>query len=253
MLAIAAALAPLPANEIAPPLDTPIRQIQTEIRDDGRNRRTFRLERTFRFSAEPDGYRVVVTTISADAEASPADRDRYRVANRGLLGLAFAVHLDRSARLRSVDDLDSIWAAWASGLTTAQEGSATTTTDAAMKRLGALSNEQRMAFIGSIATAIIAPQDERYGAPERAVALASPPPFGAITLTGTKIATATGDQVVTRVTATGSSPAGDARISLASADTVDVKSGLLANATKRTTTSTRGGTLAVETRQTLTW
>jgi hypothetical protein len=244
------AAAPLPAAAIAPPLDVPMRQVQTEVRDDGRTRRTFRLERTLRFAAEPEGFVVVLTSVSAEAEADADERARYKLANRGLMGRSMRVHLDREGKVRAIDDLPAVWAAWVEGLRAAAvdgPGAAT------LQRLDALPDDQRIAMLGAMATAVIAAPAERVVAPERPVSLASPPPFERLALTGTTAASAQDGRIVTRTTAAGAAPAGDARISLSITRTVDPVTGLLTASQRRTTTSTPRGTLTVTTGQTIEW
>lgn len=253
LTAILVAAAPLPAAEIAPPLDTPIRQEQVEIRDDGRAKRVFRLQRSIRFSAEPAGFQALVTTISADAEAGPEERDNYRIANRGLIGRTITMHLDRSGAVRSIDDIDTVWSAWTQGLATTHGGANSAAANALLQRITAMPTEQRVVLIGAMITGMVAAPQERLAAPERPITLSSPPPFSTMQLNGTASATVVGARVVTRTTATGVTPNGDARISLTSVRTADPATGFVTGATRRTNTSTRTGNLIVETTQTLTW
>lgn len=250
MIAVALIASALPAYQIAPPLDVPVRQIQTEIRDDGRSRRTFRLERALRFTAEPGGYRATVTTVSVDADAEPQERARYKAANGGLAGVVLTVHLDRTGTVLSVDDLERVWAAWTGGLAATAE-SATGT--AAIKRLADLPSAQRTAMLGAMVGTSLAPAADRTPAPERAVVLASPPPFTALQLTGTTATTSQGERMVTRTTATGASATGDVRVSLSVARTADPATGLLTGSQRRLTTSTARGTLTTTTEQTTDW
>lgn len=256
MVALQAAAA-APAATFAPPVGVVLRQSTEEVREDGRARRAFRIARDIVFASEPTGFRATVTLRDATADGSPLEKQNYRAANAPLLARPVVIHIDHAGKLRSIDDLAGVWAAWSGGLAATRSSGSTAEGDAIRARLAMLPPERIAAMIGSMVTELVVPAAERVPVVARPVSLASPPPFSTIMLNGTASATAEGDRLRVRLVATGEAPATSdrpaARIAVTAHRLVDTQSGLLRSATRSERVTAPGLSLTVTNTTTLDW
>jgi hypothetical protein len=257
LLAQSAAVLPASTASFTPPLGVVIRQTGEEVRDDGRSRRTFRIERDIVFATDAEGYRATVTLRTATADAPPEERERYRLANAPMIGRPVVIRLDRAGRLRGIEDLAAVWAAWSSGLAATSAPGADRDADALRARLNALPPDRTAAMVGSMVTQLVVPAAERTPVAARPVSLASPPPFGSVMLNGTGSAAMEGERLRIRVVATGEAPTtpgrAGARIAVTANRLADLATGLQVASHRSEKVSGPGVSLSVSNTIALSW
>lgn len=263
MIAAILLMAAQAAPVFAPPLDRTLAMTTETVRSEGATTRRFVAERTVRFSAAPDGYRVAITLDSAapgEAASDPA----------GLLQAGFArlarrtvvLQLDRAGAVTGVDDLPAVWRAVTEGMA----AMAPTGTDPATQQraarvraivatLAAQPEAAQRRMIASLVTPLIAPElvtEAATPAPPRAVRVPATSIYGQTELDGLRAVRARADGIEVSVSATGSvavtTPEGkaSATITLETLRRIDPHTALVIESRERVETLTPDGGLQSE-------
>jgi hypothetical protein len=107
LAALIAAATPLP---FAPPLDRPLRYLQTEhrINSDGTDM-VFSLTEEATYSRDGGGYVLAVRTLSAEAKAPPVTAAVFDAGMKPFIGVTVRVRLSASGEPQAVIDPDATW------------------------------------------------------------------------------------------------------------------------------------------------
>lgn len=263
MIAAILLMAAQAAPVFAPPLDRTLAMTTETVRSEGAMTRRFVAQRTVRFSATPDGYRVAITLDSAapgEAASDPAGLLQAGFAR--LAGRTVVLQLDRAGAVTGVDDLPAVWRAVTEGMA----AMAPTGTDPATQQraarvraivatLAAQPEAAQRRMIASLVTPLIAPElvtEAATPAPPRAVRVPATSIYGQTELDGLRAVRARADGIEVSVSATGSvavtTPEGkaSATITLETLRRIDPHTALVIESRERVETLTPDGGLQSE-------
>lgn len=251
------------APAFAPPLDRTLAMTTETVRSEGVITRRFVAQRTVRFSAAPNGYRVAITLDSAapgEADSDPAGLLRAGFA--GLAGRTVVLQLDRAGAVTGVDDLPALWRAIIAGMSAMAPVGTDPATQAHAARVRAIvatlaaqpeAAQRRM--IASLVTPLIAPElvaEAATPAPPRAVRVPAGSIYGQTELDGLRAVRSRLDGIEVSVSATGpvavTTPEGktSATITLETLRRIDPHTGLVVESRERVETLTPDGGLQSE-------
>lgn len=214
MIAAILLMATQAAPVFAPPLDRTLTMTTETVRSEGPTTRRFVAQRTVRFSAAPDGYRVAITLDSAAAgEAASDPAGLLQSGFARLAGRTVVLQLDRAGAVTGVDDLPAVWRAVTEGMA----AMAPTGTDPATQQraarvraivatLAAQPAAAQRRMIASLVTPLIAPElasEAATPAPPRAVRVPATSVYGRAELDGLRSVRSRPEGIEVSVSATG--------------------------------------------------
>lgn len=177
MHAMIALLAPLAVQVavpgFAPPLGRPLSYTVSEVRQQGTTLQRFVIERRVTFSAAADGFVATVDTLSVTGDAGQAGK-MFEAMTRSMIGRRVILHLDRAGKVVTVDDLDAVWDAQLTAMTTMPAPAAVTSLLAPLR---SLSPAAKTARVGDMIAPLIA-GDPITPTPSRTITLPARGPDG---------------------------------------------------------------------------